>query len=38
LVAVIFVSCGYLAVRAIVVVVAGSSALTSIPVSSIILW
>jgi hypothetical protein len=37
LVAVIFVSCGYLAVRAVVVIIAGSSALTSISVSSIIL-
>jgi hypothetical protein len=38
LVAVVFVSRGYLAVIAIVVVVAGSSALTSISVSSVILW
>jgi hypothetical protein len=36
LVAVVFVSCGYLAVRAVIVIIAGPSPLTSISVSSII--
>jgi hypothetical protein len=38
LVAIILVPCGYLAVRVVVIVIAGSPPLASIFVSSIILW
>jgi hypothetical protein len=38
LIAIVLVPCGYLAVRAIVIVIAGSPPLASVSVSSIILW